>query len=807
MNTPIKMLLVVVCLLPAVLLAQPGAMPGNGAASGSIVGRVYDADLNVPIEYANVVLYRQADSSLITGTVTRADGGYVLTGVPSGRFLVELSFIGYRPVRVRDVEAAPGAKVDLGRTELRQNAVAMPGVEATAERPALTYKIDKKVVEVSRQVTATSGTAVDVLENVPSVKVDAEGNVSLRGSKNLSVLIDGRPTLMEASDALRQMPAGTLDRIEIITNPSAKYDADGATGIINLITKRQRGSGLSGVVNANGGLWSRYGGDFTLSWTSGILSVFAAADYNRRAMPGALTSEQWTADTGETLHVRSVGTLTRDPRIAGARAGFDLGWARTDRTSFGIFYGHTRTGFDQSIALDQWSNLSTDTAHYQSEDHRLMGGDYVSAAIEHRHGFGSLADTAHGISVRAELQRRGHTGSTTTGLFEGTEQVSGWRATQTGPANRWLLNADYTLPVKGAGRFEAGYQSSFGRPTFENALYQYDPATDSFLYLPDYGSTTSLAYDIHALYSTWTGGWRRLEYEAGLRGEYSSQRIDDSGMDSVLLFTTKGLFPTAHLSYQLGGERVIQASYARRTRRPTGRDFIPSLVWQDAYNVQQGNPALRPEYINSLEAGTAIPLGAGQASATAYYRTTSDKFDDIQSLYREGVVLHEPLNVGDDRSLGAELSLDVLPFKWWTISPSGDIYDYHIAGVVRGQEFSRSSINWSAQLGNEFRLPTGTKVQLNAVYESPSVSAQGRREGVLRTDMAIRQVFFKRMAVVLQARNLLGTGREASSSFGSDFYSQSSFKHRSPILTLSLNWNFNNFRPTRRMRDTGREES
>ena len=807
MNTPMKLLLALVCLLPAAMFAQPGPKSVNGPADGVIVGQVFDADLGDPIEYANVVLYRQRDSSLVNGTVTRVDGSYALTGVPAGRFYVEVSFMGFRLRRVDGVQVAPGGRVDLGRTELRQSAVAMPGVEATAERPALSYKIDKKVVEVGRQVTATSGTAVDVLENVPSVKVDAEGNVALRGSKNLSVLIDGRPTLMEASDALRQMPAGTLDRIEIITNPSAKYDAEGVTGIINLITKRQRGSGLSGVVNASGGLWSRYGGDFTLTWTSGILSVFAAADYNRRAMPGTLTKEQWTAGTGETLHVKSAGTLTRDPRIAGARAGFDLGWARTDRTSFGVFYGHTRMRSDQYVTSEQWSSLGTDTARYESDDQSVRGGDYVSAALEHRHGFGSLADTAHGLSARAELQRRGHTGDATTELFDGDRQVSGWRATQTGPANRWLLNADYVLPVKGAGRFEAGYQGSLARPVFENGLHQYDPAADSFRYLPEYSSTTALAVDIHALYSTWTGGWHSLEYEAGLRGEYSSQRVDDSGVDSVLSYATKGLFPTAHLSYKLGGERVIQASYARRTRRPTGRDFIPSLVWQDAYNVRQGNPTLRPEYINSLEAGTAIPLGAGQASATVYYRTTSDKFDDIQSLYREGVVLHEPLNVGNDRSLGAELSLDIAPFKWWTISPSGDVYDYRIAGSVEGQEFSRSSLNWSARLSNEFRLPTGTKVQLNARYESPSVSAQGRREGILTTDLGVRQVFFKRLAAVLQVRDLLGTGGEESSSYGNDFYTRSSFNSRAPILALSLNWNFNNFRPTSRMRDTGREES
>ena len=806
MNTPFKSLLVVVCLLPAALSAQPGSKPGNGSASGSIVGQVYDAALNVPIEYANVVLYRQSDSSLVTGTVTRADGSYVLTNVPAGRFYLELSFMGFRLHRIDDVQVAAGAKVALGRTALRQTAVAMPGVEATAERPSLSYKIDKKVIEVARQVTAASGTAIDVLENVPSVKVDAEGNVALRGSRNFSVLIDGRPTLLDPSDALRQMPAGTLDRIEIITNPSAKYDAEGTAGIINLITKRRRGSGLSGVVNANGGLWGRHGGDFTLSWTSGIVSVFAAADYNRRPTPGAQTSEQWTADAGDTLYVHSAGSSTRDSRIAGARAGLDLSWARFDHSSFTVFYGSRRMGFDQSAASEQWSSPGTDTMRYQGDDHLIRGGDYISAAIEHRHGFGSVADTGHGLSVRAELQRREHTGSATTKLFDRDRLVSGWRSTQSGPAFRWLINADYVLPVRGAGRFEAGCQSSLGRPTFENGLYQYDPAADSFQYLPEYSSTTALAYDVHALYSTWTGGWRRLESKAGMRGEYSSQRIDDSGLDSVLPFSTKGLFLTAHLSYKLGGDLVLQASYARRTRRPVGRDLVPSVTWQDAYNVQQGNPALQPEFIDSWEAGSAMPLGAGQVSASAYYRMTHDKIEEVQSAYREGVVLHESWNVGNDRSLGAELSLDIVPFKWWTISPSGDVYDYRIAGAVRGQGFNRSSFNWSARLSNELRLPTGTKIQLNAGYESPSASAQGRREGVLTTDLGVRQVFFKRVAAVLQVRDLLGTGGEETTSFGDGFHSNSSFSPRAPVLTLSLNWNFNNFRPTERMRDTGREE-
>jgi len=621
------------------------------------------------------------------------------------------------------------------------------------------------------------------------------------------VLIDGRPTLLEPSDALRQMPSGSLDRIEIITNPSAKYDAEGVSGIVNLVTKRRRGSGLSGVANGNSGIWGSYGGDFTLNWASGIVSAFAGADYTGRPTPGALAAQQWSAVGNDTLRVSTTGSSTRNRRLAGAHAGVDLNWAKTDRSSFTIFYGSTRMGFDQNGTTLQSRNSSSDTVHYQSINDVAQGGEYVSAAIEQHHGFGAASDTGHSLNVRAELQRRGHSGSATAELFQGGQVATGWRSTQSGPAFRWLLNADYALPVRKTGRFEAGYQSSFGRPTFDNGVYQYDTIADSFVRVSEYSSTTSLAYDVHALYSTWTGSWQRFEYMAGVRGEYSSQRIKDSSMDSTLLVTTEGLFPSARISYRPASDLVLQTSYARRTSRPVGRDFIPALTWQDAYNVVLGNPELRPEYIDSWEAEANSPLGGGQVAATAYCRRTQDKVDEVRSTFTEGVLLHESWNVGNDRALGGEFSFDFAPVRWWTLSPSADLYDYRIAGTVADMEFDRSSLNWTARLGNEFRLPTSTKLQLNVSYESPSVSAQGRKEGALTADLGVRQLLFKHLAIVLQARDLFGTSRENLTSEGAGFYTQSTYRPRAPVIGLSLNWNFNNFRPTSRMRDTGREES
>ncbi|HDR00168.1 MAG TPA: hypothetical protein ENN51_07800, partial [candidate division WOR-3 bacterium] len=298
MHQKTQLLALVLFLLLSPVLAQPrGGQPGPVAA---ITGQVYDSQFNEPVEYANIVVYRLRDSTQVNGTVSGPDGRFRVGDLRPGRYYLEVTFIGYRPRTVTDVQLEAGATFDVGRLDLRQLVVAVEGVEAVAERPTLTYEIDKKVIDVGGLATAASGTAVDVLENVPTVKVDIEGNVSLRGSENFTVLVDGRPSPLDPSDALQLIPAGTIDRVEVITNPSARHDPDGVSGIINVILKQQRGSGLSGVVNTNAGLGNRYGANAQVVWTSGIVTLQAGADYTRRASPG--TRETWRSTTrGDTV--------------------------------------------------------------------------------------------------------------------------------------------------------------------------------------------------------------------------------------------------------------------------------------------------------------------------------------------------------------------------------------------------------------------------------------------------------------------------------------------------------------------------
>ena len=255
--------------------------------SGIISGKVLDADSKGPVEYANVIVYNPVDSSQVTGGITNTGGRFSLQGIPNGKYYVDVQFVGYKKKRIKDVTVQPAhLNIDLGNIYIKVSAVSLQNVVVEGERNPVSFQIDRKVVDVSKMPTSISGNAADVLENVPSVTTDIDGNVSLRGSSNFTVLIDGRPSVMDAQDALQQIPASSIETIEIITNPSAKFDPEGSAGIINIKLKKEKNLGLSGVANANAGANDKYGGDFLFEYKTPGYNYNFGIDFNRRFSPG-----------------------------------------------------------------------------------------------------------------------------------------------------------------------------------------------------------------------------------------------------------------------------------------------------------------------------------------------------------------------------------------------------------------------------------------------------------------------------------------------------------------------------------------
>ena len=765
---------------------------------GTVVGRVVDAELGTPLEYANVVLYEKDSKNQVTGAMTDSAGVFRLFGVKPGQYTLEVSFMGYYPREIDTIEVSddPGL-VRAGVIQLERAVLMMDGVEVTSDKPAVEYKIDKKVINVSKDFTAISGTAVDVLQNAPSVTVDIEGNVSLRGSTNFTLLIDGRPTVLEPNDALLQIPASNIEQIELITNPSAKYDPSGIAGIINIIMKKQKAQGTNGIANLNIGLDDKYGADFLVNHRTEKLNMFVGANYNDRTFPGTIALDNQTTRGDTTAFIASSGDSRWQRKFYGLRAGLDWYLSASDVWSLGLRYGGRNMDMSSERDYDEWTSPGDTHNLYLSETSIKRGGDFYSLSMDHVHEFGRQE---HKLTGHAMLSRRMGDEESNTELFDMDSTVtSGQRAIERGPANRMRFNIDYVVPIWELNRFEAGYQVNLRRSTDTSEMYEYDSITGEYEFRPEFSNVVEYENNIHSMYALYKGEWGELGYQAGLRGEYQYRFIELLGESEDFTIDQWDFFPSGHVSYGFPEEHEIMASYTRRIDRPRGWQLEPFETWLDAYNVRSGNPALKPEYIDSYEMGYQKQFGRNLFSLEGYYRVTHNKIERVRSVYDVNVILHSVENVGTDYSYGAEAMLEWDLFKWLNLNLTGDVYKYRVEGEVYGEEVSRESFNWNTRLNTTFKLCKSTRIQLNGIYHSPSVSSQGRREGFYMTNGAIRQDLWNRkLALTLQVRDILGTARHEFTSEGSDFYSYTEFTRKSPVVILALSFNFNRYRPDRR---------
>jgi len=772
---------------------------------GSIRGYVIDAEFQTPLEYANIILYARTDSVLVTGTITDQNGIFVLTAIRPGTYFVEINFIGYQATFIEDIGISRADKnIDLGEIMLRQAVLLLEGAEVVADKPAIEYRIDKKVINVSKQYTAVSGTAVDVLENVPSVSVDIEGEVSLRGSSNFTVLINDRPTVLDPQEALQQIPASTIDNIEIITNPSARYDPDGTSGIINIITKKGGITGTSGIVNLNVGLDEKYGADFLTNYKTGNLNLHFGADYNTRHYPGTTETENrtWVNDT--TYYFNSYGDSRWGRTFYSLRGGLDLHLTPRDILGSSVRFGDRSMGGESDLDYEEWSVPGSDRLRYTSINDVERAGGFYEVIMDYRHNF---TRSGHVLSGQAVYSGRDGEEETTNELFDVDGNITGGqRSTEDGPSDRLRVKLDYTLPLGEEDQFESGYQSRLRRTEDITRSYTYDQVNGEYELLPEFSNSTEYTRDIHSLYTMYSGFIGRLNYQGGLRGEYTDRSTELASTGEKYIIDRWDYFPTAHISYKHSDIHQTMGSYTRRINRPRGWYLEPFETWTDAYNVRKGNPALKPEYIDSYELGYQANLGSNLFSVEAYYRVTHNKIERVRTVYAPNIILHTMENVGTDYAFGTELMSDISVLDWWNLNLMGNIYDYRIEGVLYQESFSQESFDWSMRLNNTLKFSKRTRIQINGVYRSATVTAQGRRGGFFTTDAAVKHDFVDgKLSATLQLRDILNTAKYEFTSEGPNFSYYRLSDRKSPMVTLTVTYNFNNHKPERRQRSNGED--
>lgn len=779
---------------------RPGGMNPNKAGTGKVIGMVQDKVDGSPMEYANLVLYSARDSSIVAGTVTASDGTFILEELRFGRFYAVANFIGYEKTFIHDIKIKPdNPSVDLGTIDLVAASTQLEGVEISADKSHVEYKIDKKIVNVSQDILAQGSSAAAVLENTPSVQVDIEGNVSLRGTSNFEVFVDGRPTVLKGSDALQQIPASTIDHIEIITNPSAKYDPDGVGGIINVILKKQKSPGTNGVVNLSLGTKNKYKLDALLNYKTNRVNVFGGIDFNHRQfqMKGYSNNESYFDDSTSYRDSQREGHITRSGY--GIQAGIDYFLTEKSTLTLSGRYGGYGFGRDFNSRSTNYSLPQSETTYTKTESESDRDGTYMRMNLNYILKFD---DQGHRLELMGFYAKKKGGDSEEQTDYETDEY---WNSIDDYPANirtsededSWelRLKADYTKPIGSEGKFEAGLQSRFDYET-ENFLFQdYDYSLSDWIENELYSSEVDFKRNVHAVYGIFADARGSWGYQVGARGEYTDRDIKNAESLEGYAINRFDFFPSLHLSKQFAGDHQVLLSYSRRIDRPNGRELDPFVNYMDEYNIRVGNPTLEPEYIDSYELAYHKRLNKSFVSFETFYRVSNNKITRIRTLNEDGIFIHTYQNMNSDYSLGIEAMLNADFTSWFNLNTSVSVYDYRLDGEIEGEDISTSSTNWTGRLNLSFKMPKEFRAQLTGMYRGPSVTAQGRREGNFTVNAALRKDFFnKRFSATLSARDIFATNRREMESSGTGFYAYDNYQREAPIVFLNLSYIINNYK-------------
>ncbi len=771
------------------LTAQNPAQKNNGTISGAVV----DNKSGAKLDYATIALFNKEDSTLASGVIAENGGKFTLSKLAYGTYYLEIAFVGYQKKIISDIQlTASKAKTNLGEIKIVPSAKQLEDIEVTAKRNSISYQVDKKVIDVSQNLSAAGGTAIDALINIPSVTVDIEGNVALRGSSNFTVLIDGKPSLLSGREALEQLPVSQIENIEVITNPSARYDAEGTAGIINVITKKVKQRGLNALLNLMGSSVESYNLDLLVSLKKDNMQWYIGGTKMTHYRKGNFTQFKQTEVEDTIYDATSEGLrIGRSYRTA-IRGGFEY---TANKTSIMVDLeaGDRGSGYTGNLGFSEIQTTDEnvfENHEFDSYDYKDLNEDFITGSIGFSHPFketghsltGSLFGT-YGYSMEYFEND----------LTEGTFQHDGQRSWEEEYRVTVRGKLDYVKPLpKSGGKLEAGYQYYLYIEDGDYGMNDYNAETGEFYFRDDYYSVYRFLRSIQSLYGIYSSKLGNLGYQVGLRTEYTHRVLESSEAWAEHIEDRVELFPSGHFTYALGNDNSLSTSYSRRTVRPALYFMEPYVTFADSYTARTGNPHVRPEYVNSFELGYQKDFNENFFSLEAYYRLKKDKIERIRTVYEPNVTLDSISNVGEDYSLGIELMTLINIQPWWTINFSGNLFNYRIESIYKVPGVDDESLNWQTRLSNSFPLGKNTRLQLDGNYVGPSVSTQGVRDAFYYVNFSAQQQFFNRkLTANLAVSDVFATAKYYNEQTGYGVESFTKVNPKSPLFVLNLTYRFN----------------
>ncbi len=703
------------------------AQKKNGVVTGKLVGK----HGGTPLEYVSVALRDASSHKVLNGTMTDSLGIFHIDGVKYGTFELQCSYVGCTDY------ITPSFKIDDGNLSksfknivIDDEGLYLAGSVITGKQSTYVQSIDKKVFNVGSDITGGSGAVSDLLQHVPSVQVDVGGNVSLRGNENVQVLINGKPSVLmrgaNRGTVLQQLPASAIEKIEVITNPSAQFKPDGTSGIINLIMKKERANGLNGSIIGNVGNADRYNTGFTLGWNTSKFGV--TANYGYRADRRDRTTKNDRTITDENTGAKSVVSQYNDSRARSHSqiGGLGVQWNPNKKDSFGASGSYTYMTFPRNEANKtvQGDGTKIDQQYVRYRyDSEWQKEAESSASYTHAFKEDRTIMLDYTYSLSDELERNAYTNSYTLPTISETKDRMKIR--QTDYEN--LIRIIYTDKIDDHNKLVTGYEAELDRAIMR---YNADDLVGENWIKNTQRSNDYLFYEnVHSLYSTWEHSFDQFAFMAGLRGEQSFITSDLVTLDQVVHDNYFLLYPTLHTTYKFNDNNELQLNYSLRVNRPEGDDLNPFPEYKDLYNVNAGNPYLRPEKIHSIECGWQYKVGATTFILTPYYRYTFNKMTEITKVLANGVLETTKENMSSSSAAGAETVLSSSIGHWCNLNLSTDLFYNTIDASDLGYSSNRGALAWYASLNADLTPYRNFLFQVNTRYNSSVLTPQGKNKG------------------------------------------------------------------------------
>ena len=788
-----------------------------------ITGKVIDASTKQGMEFANISLRKTGSKEFIKGTVSDQLGTFRLDGVSNGNYVVAVSVVGYATFE-KELTIGTGQKtINLRNILLKEDTQLLNEVQVVGQRSQMKFEIDRKVFNVDQSLATAGGSASDVLGNIPSVQVDPEGEVSLRGNSSVTVWINGKESGLSADNRaqiLEQLPAESIERVEVITNPSAKYNPEGTAGIINIVLKKNRKAGYYGSLQAGVDTRGGYNAAGNVNFSSGKFESFVNVGTRVRKSEGeGYTNRQNLDDNGNPvsyLNQLRNDEDTRKPVIA--RMGTTYHATDKDHFSFSGF-GLLGRG-DETDWLNYTSNIPgsfTNSLRTSAEKRKMNIGNFE---IGYKRDFSEksnldLSASYNLVNITPEssfLQVSNYAGGTSTSSYQFQENVMKPR--------KWEFQADYVTEFGEQNKIETGYKGEF--LTSKSKVSTYSGTSEGNAAFNE-GLYNNFTYDqnVNALYATYSKRINRFGIQLGLRGEHTRTNTNSLGYNQsetdhpAYKDDYFSFYPSAFLSYQLPSNNELQLNYTRRVSRPWGGQLNPFVNLTDSTNISYGNPLLLPQYSNSLELNYIKNWENHTLSASLYYRNTDNVIQRIS--YRDGDIMKSTFeNIAKTQSAGTELILKNNLFRMIDLTSTLNFYYNKLDGFsylpaeatapVVGE--ADEDFSWSARIIANVMLPWGVSLQATGDYNSRELVAQGYRKANHAIDLGLRKSFLDRkLSLTINTRDLLNSRKRETITSGSGFSQESVFARSGRTVGFTLTYNFGNMKGSSKRPDRQEQQN